>query len=56
MEDQRSNINREKGNEIKSNCGKCYLGDDVRCENCPYRGLPKMIINEIIKIVNKQDL
>ncbi|KCZ75506.1 hypothetical protein H311_03516 [Anncaliia algerae PRA109] len=24
----------------QSKCGGCYLGDDYRCEACPYRGLP----------------
>lgn len=45
--------------EIKfGGCGRCHLGDDKRCANCPYRGLPmfnpgdKLKINENINNID----
>lgn len=29
-----------KSQQVQTSCGKCYLGDDQRCESCPFRGLP----------------
>jgi len=29
-----------KSGQVESKCGNCYLGDDYRCDGCPFRGIP----------------
>jgi hypothetical protein len=41
----------EKGN-VKSECGKCYLGDAFRCASCPFAGKPAFEPGDKIKLNN----
>ena len=42
--------------EVESKCGNCFLGDDYRCEGCPFRGQPAFKPGEKLEIVNTPDL
>lgn len=33
--------------QVESKCGNCFLGDDYRCEGCPFRGTPAFQKGEI---------
>jgi hypothetical protein len=39
---------------MKSDCGKCYLGDAYRCAGCPYRGMPAFEPGDKIEVKNVQ--
>ena len=34
-------------------CGKCHLGDGIRCKNCPFRGFPAFNIEDKIKVIDE---
>eukprot|EP01025_Chloroclados_australasicus_P019045 TRINITY_DN20229_c0_g1_i1.p2 TRINITY_DN20229_c0_g1~~TRINITY_DN20229_c0_g1_i1.p2 ORF type:complete len:271 (+),score=30.78 TRINITY_DN20229_c0_g1_i1:63-815(+) len=34
----------------QSGCGSCGLGDEFRCEGCPYKGLPKFEMGKKIEL------
>jgi Zn-dependent metalloprotease len=46
--------NADKVPTMKSDCGKCYLGDAYRCAGCPYRGLPAFEPGDKIELKNTQ--
>jgi hypothetical protein len=53
----RAEENKEKVetvSDMKSGCGKCYLGDAYRCAGCPFRGLPAFEPGDKIEIKNVQ--
>lgn len=43
---KKKEINDIKIKDNKGGCGRCHLGDEFRCANCPYRGLPAFNIDE----------
>ena len=43
---KKKEINDINIKDNKGGCGRCHLGDEFRCANCPYRGLPAFNINE----------
>lgn len=45
----------KQGQPVKSECGKCYLGDAFRCEGCPYRGMKAFEPGEKIILTNNND-
>jgi len=34
-------------------CGRCHLGDGIRCKNCPFRGFPAFNIEDKIKVIDE---
>ena len=34
-------------------CGKCHLGDGIRCKNCPFRGFPAFNVEDKIKVIDE---
>ena len=34
-------------------CGRCHLGDGIRCKNCPFRGFPAFNVEDKIKVIDQ---
>lgn len=34
-------------------CGRCHLGDGIRCKNCPFRGFPAFNVEDKIKVIDE---
>ena len=41
--------------KFTSKCGRCYMGDEFRCANCPYRGLPAFKPGDKIELPGQND-
>jgi hypothetical protein len=50
-------VNNNNNNKIDlrtfKGCGKCHLGDGIRCKNCPFRGFPAFNIEDKIKVIDE---
>ena len=51
----RANNNNNNKIDLRTfkGCGKCHLGDGIRCKNCPFRGFPAFNVEDKIKVIDE---
>ena len=49
----RANNNNKIDLRTFKGCGKCHLGDGIRCKNCPFRGFPAFNVEDKIKVIDE---